>query len=189
MKLKFSITPATCILLFCMIATTPLPMLVASLLAAVIHESGHILAAKLLCINLTHMKLDILGARLTTTGKLYSYPALVALCIAGPLINFLCFGLLFPFSENNLWLSEFCLSNLSLGMLNLVPIDGFDGGRILHGLMCKLFPFDIAERISIILSFCSIFLLWLLSVWLLLRTGSSLTLFVFTCCLFSMLFV
>ncbi len=189
MKLKFSITPATFILIICMIATTPLVPLSASLCAAAIHELGHIIAAKLLSIDLAHMRLDVLGARLNTTGRLYAYSELAMLCIAGPLVNFLCFVLCFPFSSTAPWLAEFSLSSLSLGLLNLLPIDGFDGGRILHGLLCKVLPLRAAERIMLALSFCSIFLLWALSVWLLLRTGSSLTLFVFSCCLFCMLFV
>ena len=189
MKLQFSITPATFILILCMIATTPLVPLSASLCAAAIHEFGHIIAAKLLSIDLTHMRLDVLGARLNTTGRLYAYSEMTMLCFAGPLINFLCFALSFPFSGTAFWLAEFSLSSLSLGLLNLLPIDGFDGGRILHGLLCRFLPLRVAERMILVLSFCCIFLLWAISVWLLLRTGSSLTLFVFSCCLFCMLFV
>lgn len=189
MKLRISISPATVILLFCMIATIPLPRLSACLCAALIHELGHIAAARLLSIDLSHMKLDILGARLCTQGRLCSYPALAALCFAGPLINLLCFAVLFPFVTYASWIEEFCLCSLSLGILNLIPIDGFDGGRMLHGFLCVFFPFDMAERIIRIISFFALLSLWLLSVWLLLRTGTSLTLFVFSCSLFGMLFV
>ena len=187
-KLKISVSPAMFILLICMSATTPINQLSACLIAAFIHEIGHIVAAKLLAIDLSFMKLDVLGARLSTTGKLYSYPALVTLCLAGPLINFLCFALLFPIIGAADWLHEFCLANLSLGILNLIPIEGFDGGRILHGLMSIVFPITTVERICSALSFASLLCMWLLSVWLILRTGSSLTLFVFSCCLFGMLF-
>lgn len=189
MKLGFSISPATFIILFCMIATTPLTPLTACLCAAGIHELGHIAAAKLLSINLSEIRLDVLGARLATSGRLCSYPAMALLCLAGPLVNFLCFTLSLPFSDQAKWLHEFCLSSLSLGVMNLIPIEGFDGGRILHGLLCKILPLDVAERVCRVLSFCSIFALWLLSVWVLLRTGSSLTLFVFSCMLFGMLFI
>lgn len=188
-KLKISISPATFILLVCMIATTPLPGMVGCISAAVIHELGHIAAAKLLRIDLTHMKLDILGARLATTGRLCSYPALIGLCLAGPLINLLCFTLTLPFSERSAWITEFCLSNLSLCMLNLIPIHGFDGGRILHGLLSNFMGITAVERICSFAGFCSLLCMWLFSVWLLLRTGASLTLFVFSCCLFGMLFV
>ena len=189
MKLKISISPATFILLLCMIATTPVRQLSAYLCAATLHELGHVIAAKMLRIDLAQIKLDVIGARLTTTGRLCSYHSLILLCFAGPLVNFLCFAPALLEISTNAWLAEFCLSNLSLGVLNLIPIEGFDGGRILHAVLCKIFPLQTAERICGALSFCALLSLWMLSVWLLLRTGSSLTLFVFSCCLFGMLFL
>ncbi len=188
-KLKFSISPATFILLICMVATTPMPRMFGCFAAASIHELGHIAAAKLLDIDLTHMKLDVLGARLTATGRLCSYPALVALCLSGPFINLLCFALALPFCASSEWIMEFCLSSLSLCLLNLIPIQGFDGGRIIHGILSSFIEITAAERICAFLSFFSLLCMWLFSVWMILRTGTSLTLFVFSCCLFGMLFV
>ena len=186
--MKITVTPATFIMLLCMIATTPPRQLCACLGAALIHELGHVLAAKLLGIDLAQMRLDVLGARLVTKGRLCSYPALIALCFAGPFFNFFCFGLSLPFLGYSDWILEFGMSSLSLGMLNLIPIEGFDGGRILHGALSIKLPLQTAERICTVLSFLCLLCMWLLSVWLLLRTGSSLTLFVFSCCLFGMLF-
>lgn len=187
-KLKVSVSPAMVILLVCMIATTPIPRLTACFSAAAIHELGHIAAAKMLGINLSHMKLDVLGARLTTSGRLCSYPALVGLCLAGPLTNFLCFAIARPFCDTSEWIGEFCIASLSLGFVNLIPIQGFDGGRIIHGMLSSILPVCTVERICSVLSFCSLFCMWLFSVWMLLRTGTSLTLFVFSCSLFGMLF-
>ena len=188
-KLKVSVSPAMVILLACMIATTPLDRLCICFAAAAIHELGHILAAKLLSVNLSHMQLDVLGARLRTSGKLCSYPAMVALCFAGPLVNFLCFGISVPFFDLSGQMQEFGLASLSLGLLNLIPIPGFDGGRIVHGILSSFLPVAVVERVCSVLGFCSLLCMWMLSVWLILRTGTSLTLFVFSCYLFCMLFV
>ena len=188
-KLRISFSPAMLILVVCMIATTPMPQLCACFSAATIHELGHIAAAKLLGINLSHLKLDVLGARLDVTGHLCSYPAMVALCAAGPLINCVCFALVLPFSEQVGWINEFCMASLSHGILNLIPIQGFDGGRIVHGILSSILPVETVDRICAWLGFISLICMWMLSVWLILRTASSLTLFVFSCCLFGMLFV
>lgn len=189
MKIRLSITPAMLILFCCMLATTPLPRLAAGLLAAAVHELGHLAAAAVLGINLRSIKLDVLGARLTTEGRLHSYPAEVALCLAGPFVNFLSFALLLPFMDRAELLSQLALASLSLGVFNLIPVGGFDGGRILSGLLHKLLPPTLAEGVAGAASFVSVLCLWMLSVWLLLRTGTSLSLFVFSCCLFGMLFV
>jgi Zn-dependent protease len=103
--------------------------------------------------------------------------------------NILCFTLLHPLIDASVWVREFCMASLSLGIINLIPIRGFDGGRILHALLSLALPVSAVEKISSILGFFSLLCIWLLSVWLLLRTGTSLTLFVFSCCLFAMLFV
>ena len=189
MKLNLSVSPATFILLFCMIATTPLERLSACLFAAFLHELGHIAASKVLSINLSCIKLDVLGARLNTTGELYSYPSMIALCAAGPAVNLLCFALAYPFADSFAWLTEFSNSSLSLCLLNLIPIEGFDGGRILNGLLSLVLRPARVHLICTALSFCSILGLWLISVWLLLRASASLSLFIFSCCLFGMLFV
>lgn len=188
MKIKLSVTPAMLILFCCMLATTPLSMLAASLPAALLHELGHVAAAAALGIDLRSIRLDVLGARLNTSGRLHSYAAEVALCAAGPAVNFLCFALLLPFFERADYLSALGLTSLSLGIFNLLPISGFDGGRILYGLLHRLLPPTLAERLCAACSLLSLLLLWMLSVWLLLRTGSSLSLFVFSCYLFAMLF-
>ena len=75
MKIRFSITPAMLILFSCMLATTPLPTLGASLLAALLHELGHVAAATALGIDLREVRLDVLGALLQTAGHLHSYVA------------------------------------------------------------------------------------------------------------------
>lgn len=189
MKIRLSVTPAMLVLFCCMLATTPLPNLAAGLLAATVHELGHVAAAAALGINLRSIKLDVLGARLTTEGRLHSYFAEVALCLAGPFVNFLSFAMLFPLIERTEFLGQLALSSLSLGVFNLIPVGGFDGGRVLSGLLHKLLSPALAERVAGAASFLSVLCLWMLSVWLLLRTGTSLALFVFSCCLFGMLFV
>lgn len=188
-KIKISFSPAMLCLLVCMIGTTPMTQLCACLGAAAIHELGHVVAAKLLDINLTHLKLDVLGARLDVTGRLCSYSSLAALCAAGPMINIICFALALSFRQRAAWIDEFCVASLSLGVLNLIPVQGFDGGRIIHGILSIFLPLALVERICSLLGFISLFCMWLLSVWLILRTGTSLTLFVFSCCLFGMLFM
>ncbi len=188
-KIRLSITPAMAVLLFCTVATTPLSRLAAGLLAAALHELGHVAAAAALGIELRSLRLDVLGARLHTTGRLHSYAAETVLCAAGPLANFLTFALSLPFAKTVPFALSLCTASLSLGFLNLIPIEGFDGGRMLSALLMRLLPPAPAEALAKSVCFASVFFLWLISVWLLLRTGTSLSAFVFSCCLFGLMFV
>jgi membrane-associated protease RseP (regulator of RpoE activity) len=76
-----------------------------------------------------------------------------------------------------------------LGILNLLPIREFDGGRILGALLCRVGSQRAAQKTVNALSFFCVFTLWSFSVYLLLRFAASLSLFVFSISLFFKLFI
>ncbi len=156
--------------------------------SVVIHESGHIIFAKLRKISLCEFKLGIFGAALTPRDSLFSYGDEIIMCIGGPLFNFLSAGMaaaLFSLPASNV----FIMSSLALGTLNLLPIIGFDGGRIFAALFNMLLPCRVSMTIMKILSFAILFSLWCFSLYLLLRTASSLTMFIFSISLFVKIFI
>lgn len=162
----------------------------AALLAAAIHELGHIFAAKICSIPLYEMRLGIFGAALTTDASLYSYKKEIALAAAGPLANFASSALLYPiFKSSEGFGALFLAASLFLGILNLLPVESFDGGRILNCILCEKFSPRLASAVCGALSFITVISLWMLSVYLLLRASSSLSLFVFSLSLFCKIFI
>ena len=108
----------------------------AALLAAAIHETGHIVAARICSIELGELRLGIFGASLTPKTLLCSYKKEIFLCIAGPLVNLISALLLSPFLNSSSGFGGLFISaSLFLGILNLLPIYEFDGGRILFCLL------------------------------------------------------
>ena len=105
-----------------------------SFLAAAIHETGHLFAAKILKIKLTELKFDFLGARLIVSRNIISYSQEIILCAFGPLFNFLSAIIVYAASQrlktDHSLISFFIFASLALGILNLLPIKSFDGGRI-----------------------------------------------------------
>lgn len=162
---------------------------IAALLAAALHELGHIAAAKLCNIPIGELKLGIFGAALTPKSLLCSYKKEIILCGAGPLINLISALLLFPFFNLNEFFSLFISASLFLGILNLLPIYDFDGGRILFCILSTKLSIKVTFQIIKTISFILIFTLWSLSVYLLLRLSSSLSLFVFSLSLFAKIFL
>ncbi len=168
-----------------------------ALFAAALHELGHIFAAKAANIHLESLSLDLLGARITTKAALCSYRDEIILCAAGPLTNFVFCVLaiiirnifLSPATQTWEFFSFFAVSSAALGILNLLPIESFDGGRIVYCIFGAVWGMASAVKILKGLSFVSCFLLWSFSVYLLMRAGSSLSLFVFSVSLFSRLFI
>ncbi len=179
------------ILLFVSLFLTHSLFSLASLLAALLHELGHLLAAFACRIRMKEISVGLFGAGLTPNDGLYSYFNEIVLCLGGPLSNFF-FGslsLFFLRFISSPFLLSFIFSSFAYGLLNLLPIQGFDGGRIFRALLLYFLPLPLTEKLISILSFFFVFSLWTLSVYLLLRATSALSLFVFSLSLFSRLFL
>ena len=179
------------VLLFLALLMTHSLFSFASLFAALLHELGHFLAAWACRIRMKEFSLGLFGAGLTPSGDLYSYSDEIILCLGGPLSNLL-FGsvsLLFLPHFSSPLLSAFAFSSFGYAILNLLPIKGFDGGRIFRALLLFFLPIALTEKLISILSFFCVFSLWSLSVYLLLRSASSLSLFIFSLSLFARLFL
>ena len=162
----------------------------AALLAATIHEFGHILIAKILKTDLGELKLGIFGASLSIESSMTSYKNEMAIAFGGPLANLLCALLASRFySAENVFLQGFFICSIFLAALNLLPIIDLDGGRILLCLLSLIVPCYTALRILKICSLIIVFSLWCLSVYLLLRLGASLSLFIFSSALFCKIFI
>ena len=187
-KMKLGVSFFSLLILLSLILTRSYLSLVA-LVAAALHECGHILAAKLCRIPLVQMKLGIFGATLQTDRALCSYGKEIILAAAGPLTNLLCFALCRVADAKSETAELFALASLVLAILNLLPISELDGGRIVYCTLASIFSVEVARKVVDALSFAIIFSLWTLSVYLILRLGASLSLFVFSCFLFGKIFI
>ncbi|MBO5701528.1 MAG: site-2 protease family protein [Clostridia bacterium] len=189
--LRIGILPA--IILILMLVFQPSGIVLSSLGAAVLHELGHMLAAAILGIPMRSLDVGMFGASLKVRGSLISYPKEFLLCAAGPAMNFLSAIVVIILSERRGYFTEisewFASVSLMLGVLNLIPAEGFDGGRMLSVAVTSLFGPRVSAKLLSFSTFMSILLLWMLSVWLLIRFGTSLSLFIFTLSLFYRLFI
>ena len=158
------------------------------ILAAFLHELGHVIAARLLDIKISEFSLGVLGARLRLSERVYSYGQEVIVSAAGPFSNivFALLAFLFFDGENA---EIFIAFSLFLAILNLLPIRTFDGGRIFECLLLLFLPLHFSKRIIDVSTFIFIFFLWSVSVYFLLIYASSLNLFIFSASLFSSLLI
>lgn len=163
--------------------------------AILVHEVGHVLAARAVGVRFGRLRLTRTGLRLiTAAGGFPSYDHELICALGGPLANALTALLLralcLVYPALSPFVSHFVLLSLSLALLNLLPLRGFDGARILYCFLCShhrrlpsLTP-DRAGRFLSLLSCLILFGLWLLAVYLLLRRGSALSLYLFCLQLF-----
>ena len=185
---RFLIQPLALIYLGWMLFSDRSGLALMSLLAAALHEVGHIAAAKAMHIPISSMRFDLLGARIDVKGRILSYGEEWLLCVSGPLSS-LVFSLVgsFFWSHSTLAIAFSCAS-LLLGLLNLLPIQTFDGGRMLE---CALLSFTSPKRTSDILRGCTFLFLWFLwafSAYLMIKIADGVSLFFFTLALLARFF-
>jgi Zn-dependent protease/CBS domain-containing protein len=127
-----------------------------------LHELGHALAAKRYSIKTSNITLLPIGgvAQLESMPEKPKEELVVAL--AGPLVNVVIAGVLFPllrvsgglddldvtrFSHHN-FLPSLMVVNIWLALFNMIPAFPMDGGRVLRALLSFRFERHIATRIA-----------------------------------------
>lgn len=185
--LRVEIEPAAAVVLTAWLLTDRSWLCIAALLAAGVHELGHLCAARLLRIPVRKLRLHLLGAGLSLGGAPLSYGAEFLLCAAGPLSSLLLSALLSP-----LWGYAVCrqlsCASLLLGLFNLLPVRAFDGGRMLSAALSVVCTPEVTDRILSVISGLCLLLLWATAVYFLLRAGDGLSLWCFSMSLLSRFF-
>ena len=151
-----------------------------TLLAAFFHECGHLLAARLLGIPICGLRFDALGVRIEVSGGLLSYSDEWLLCAAGPFASLACAAVAAPLWRFGNAFRIFSAASLVLGLLNLLPISDFDGGRMLRAFCAQVFGVRSAGRVLEFTTAACWFFLWAIAVYFLLLAGDGLSLFCFS---------
>ncbi len=100
-----------------------------TLISSLIHELGHIAAISKTTVDFK-LKSVIGGLRLKTV-KPISYKKEIVIAIAGPMANLIVFCIFIPFYRHNDYLLSFGIINLLTALSNLLPIESYDGYRII----------------------------------------------------------
>ena len=182
-KRRWSVTPIGAVMLLGALIADEGGILRASVPAALVHEAGHLLAAFLLKIPIASFRFDVLGARLDVGGRLIGYREEWLLCAAGPLFNLLLSAAVVPLWHLSFFFYALSCSSLLLGFLNLLPVASFDGGRMAEVTLTCFLGQNAACRIMNTVTVSALFLLWLVSVYFLLRSSGGFSVFCFSLCL------
>ncbi len=149
------ISPITFVMAVFFVAMGMAYELACSFAAVLLHECAHAKVAKKLGYELNTVKLMPYGAALCgQTDMSPKHEVLIAL--AGPLFNaviavlFVALWWLVP--SGYVFTSAFCLSNLYIGLFNLIPVYPMDGGRVIFGLLSGKMPRAKAYKIMRIIS-------------------------------------
>ena len=137
-----------------------------TLLAALLHEAGHLITARALGIGVAEITLLPLGADIRFS-RLPTYREDIITGAAGAAANLISALLLLPLTAHSA-ARYFVCSSLALAAINLLPIRSLDGGTVLRGVLSARLPEHRVSPIITALSAASLTVLWLCSVYLML---------------------
>lgn len=120
------------------------------ILSGILHEAGHLFVLLIsgekpqkICITPFGMRIE----RIETYSLGFIREAVCA--FSGPLVNLILFAI---FHKNH-----FGKINLTIALLNLLPAEPLDGGKILENLLKIKLNFEKAEKISLVISCITVF--------------------------------
>lgn len=131
-----------------MLATDKTGMLLPALFAIIMHESGHLFAMWVL--DCAPKQIKLIPASVQITSDITSrYKTDVAVSLCGPITNLVLFGVLYfnYLSFKNEVVLVYALINLIIGIFNLLPVTGLDGGTVLFSFLAKRMDYNRARVI------------------------------------------
>lgn len=150
--MRISILALPSFLLVCYVEGIISAMII--ILAALLHEAGHLAAITACRAEITEIALEPMGARITYDGMKTSYVDDLRIALAGPLFNLL-FCLLgvtvFVFFKNE-YVLLFVFSHLALAAANLLTVSFLDGGNMLYAALCIKSDQTRAEKVCRIMN-------------------------------------
>lgn len=121
------------------------------LLTIIIHELGHLICIYVFKITPSDILFQAYGIQIKL-DSIYSmsYSKELVILLGGSGLNFIVSAILFYLHKPQLLF--FIISNISIGVFNLLPIHSLDGGRIIYIILTLFTPENIAHKISFCVS-------------------------------------
>lgn len=169
-----TITPGFLLLLTATAVLGGLRMTAATLLAAAVHEAGHLLAIRLLGGRIVSFGLYAGGAGIRFRGPL-SYTGDAVAALSGPLAGAMLTGaaLFFYGGAPGPFLSDLAAVSALYTLVNLIPASPLDGGRAVFALASVLFGPVRAETLSRILDILCCLAADAAGIWAIFCTGGN----------------
>lgn len=154
--------------------------------AAALHEMGHMVTMTALGYTPCTLRLTAFGARLQHTGPItQTYWKDFLVSVSGPICNIVSFSLLLAlgrFSPPAVWQAVRvpAYTHLALGAFNLLPVEPLDGGQAVSAVIHRLFSIEKADVIMNFITFFFLLPLGIAGFFVLLRSRCNYSLLVLT---------
>lgn len=162
---KVTVTPGFWLLLGGTLLSGAGEVLPLMVLAALLHELGHLAALHLAGASVEGIALTAFGAEIRADTRYLPYRKDILCTLAGPAVNIIA-ALILARTAGDYLLAG---ANLLQGVFNLLPLTGLDGARALHLVLSWLLGPIRADGISRLVELCCAGLITLTALYLILR--------------------
>lgn len=131
-----------------MLAIDRTGLIIPTLLAILLHETGHLFAMWIMDCNPKSVRLIPVSVQIVRSFSPKPQGEL-AIALCGPIVNLVVFVALFSnwVAYRNETVLIFALLNLILGAFNLLPVNGLDGGTVLAEILRRKYQEYIVSRV------------------------------------------
>ena len=160
-------------------------LMLPTMLAVILHEFGHLIA--LLAFKERPQRVELRVGTVAIIGNFaLTSKSQIMMLLAGSGFNFILFAILYFmfFISKAAYLLNFSLVMLVVGILNLLPIMGLDGGEILKIILLKFLKSKNANTVVLLFSLVTTSLIIMLGFYVLTDTKSNISLIIFGIYLF-----
>lgn len=166
---KITVTPGFWAALIVALLSGAAEVLPLMMLAALLHELGHLAAMHLVGTDVEGINFTLFGAEIRADTRYLPYWKDIFCTLAGPAVNIAAALLLARASEDYLLAG----ANLLQGTFNLLPLTGLDGARLVHLILSWVMGPVFADRISVWIEFSCAAVLTMVTLYLVVyhRTG------------------
>lgn len=171
--------PAGLFLLFFAMEAAPRTAIISSV---AVHEISHLIAARFCRQMCEKVILTPFGINLGFSPP-KTYLREMAVALAGPIASFL-FAYI-GFLRGGIFGENVFLFSALFGIMNLIPLPSFDGYHAIYAGMAILFGNIVAEKLVGAVSVICLFLVWIISVYILFYSGVNFVLLVFSAYIFA----
>lgn len=162
---KITVTPGFWLMLVGTLLVGAGEVLPLIILAALLHELGHLTALRLVGTDVEGIYFTSFGAEIRADTRYLPYGRDIFCTLAGPAVNILAAVVLARTAGDYLLAG----ANLLQGAFNLLPLTGLDGARALHLLLSWGMGPVRADGISRVVELCSAAVITLLALYLVVR--------------------
>lgn len=150
------------------------PLVIYGFFSSIIHECSHLLFMYLFNEKPEKIIFTFYGIRIEKRESIYIWKEVLIL-LAGPIINILIFIIFFPLRSDSVC-GIIAAYNLILGLFNMLPIGGLDGGRILNLVLLRICGARKADIISKAISVIILFPVAVMAFYLFINDHNNITL-------------